>query len=119
MQLTRPEPITFELTSGQTITAPPATRAQMREVYRIERDVADLAERRGQIVATLLQGASTSTAEPLQVLLDSLTAEEETDIIHAFVASHHGYSPTTAVAVQQAMREMLKKKLQTTPPLQT
>ena len=107
MILTRPEPLTFERANGTKITAMPATRGQMRAVFALDRDIPDAAERRGKAVAILLQGAC-----PPDVL-DSLTAEEEQDIIAAFSGQHVGISEPTAVALHQAMREALKKKAPT------
>lgn len=107
MQLSRPEPLIFKRADGTVITAMPATRGQMREVFVLDRDETDPAERRGKAVAILLRGACGAD------VLDSLTAEEETDIIHAFSGQHIGISAETAVGLQQAMREALKKKART------
>lgn len=129
MKLTRSEPIHFQRHDDTVIIAPAVTRAQMREVFALDRERTDdespldSAARRGQQVAIFLRHAEwmqsdgTASAGPLSDLLDALTVAEEIDIIHAFIAQHHGIEPTTAVAVQQAMREELKKKhLEPTPP---
>jgi hypothetical protein len=107
MILTRPEPLTFERADGTKILAMPATRGQMREVFVLDRDEPDPAERRGKAVAILLRGACKPE------ILDSLTAEEEQDIIAAFSGQHVGIAAPTAVALHQAMREALKKKAPT------
>lgn len=108
MKLTRPEPLVFERADGSQIFAAPATRGQMREVFALDLTEPDLAERRGKAVAILLKGACTPE------VLDSLTAEEEQDILHAFAGAHMGIGATTAVALQQAMRDELKKKTKVT-----
>lgn len=105
MILTRPEPLTFERADGTKITALPATRGQMRAVFALDRDIPDPAERRGLAVAILLHGCCASD------VLDSLTAEEEQDIITAYSGQHIGIDAQTAVALHQAMRDALKKKV--------
>lgn len=123
MLLTRSEPILFERQDRTQIYTPPVTRGQMREVLDLDRkETADMSGRRGQQVAIFLRNAQWLKADgwthagTLQELLDSLTLAEEIDILHAITAQHHGLRPEDAVAVQQAMRDILKKKLNSTPP---
>lgn len=122
MLLTRSETIAFQRADGTHISAPPVTRGQMREVLILDRnETPDVAMRRGQQVAIFLRNAQwlqedgITAAGTLQELLDSLTIAEEIDILHAFTAQHHGKRPDTAVALQQAMRDIVKKKLLSTP----
>ena len=123
MKLTRSEPIYFLRADGTTIVAMPCTRGRMREGLALDCEPCDdMAALRGQIVAIYLadakwlQADGTTPAGTLTDLLASLDATEETDIIHAITVQHHGMKPGDAVALQQAMREILKKKLLTTPP---
>lgn len=123
MKLTRSEPIAFTRADGTQILAQPATRGRMREVLVLDLEPAeDVAARRGEVVAIFLRDAEWLQADgktpagTLTALLESLDAAEETDIIHAVILQHHGHNPADAVAVQQAMREVLKKKAATTPP---
>lgn len=127
MKLTRSQPIHFTREDGTLIAAPAATRGQMRDVFLLDRESDNPlpgAEKRGRMVAIFLTNARWLQADGRTLagetadLLDALTPEEEIDIINAFTAQHHGMEPTTAVEIQQALREHLKKKL-LTPGLKT
>jgi hypothetical protein len=123
MKLTRSEPILFTRADGTIIHAQPCTRGRMREVLTLDCvPTDDMAERRGQIVAIYLADAKWLQADgimpagTLEELLASLDATEETDIIHAITVQHHGMRPQDAVTLQQAMREIIKKKPAPTQP---
>lgn len=129
MKLTRSEPILFERADGTSILAQPCTRGRMREVLMLDLDpLEDASAQRGAQVAIFLRDAvwlqngwNPSALDPqpvagtVQQLLESLDYTEEIDIIHAITVQHHGYRPADAVALQQSMREILKKKLASTP----
>lgn len=124
LPLTRAEPLLFERPDSTLIRVPACTRRQMREVLVLDReDSADIGRRRGEQVAIFLQHAEWLQADgktpagELSSLLDALTPEEEIDILHAIAAAHHGFQPTTAVQLQQSMRDLLKKKLTRQTPI--
>ncbi|CAN5350966.1 hypothetical protein BH09VER1_BH09VER1_28340 [soil metagenome] len=117
MKITRSDSIRFQREDGTEILAPAVTRGQMREVYALDAEKIDPLERRGRQVAVFLRSAvwlkakGRTSAGPIAKLLPELTAEEEIDIIHAIMAQQHGIAPTTAVEIQQALREEYKKKV--------
>lgn len=120
VQLFRAGPIEFVFPDGRKIVAPPVTRGQIGEVYALgkaeEETAAKAAEVRGRQVAVFLRHAAFMQADgkthagPIQEALDLLSAEAEIDIIWSFIAQHHGYSPDSAAALQQAMREIVDVK---------
>lgn len=120
MKLTRAETIIFERVDGTVIVAPAVTRGQIRETLMLELKPTDTplegAARRGEMMAVFLRDAAWLQADRrtpagmLPELLDALTVVEEIEMINAFVAQHHGIRPDTAVQVQQALFEVLKKK---------
>lgn len=128
MKLSLPETLIFERADKTKIIAPAVSRGQIREVYELDRkkvkSLLALAERRGQQVEIFLRHAkwvkaddARKSAGTLQELFTRLTAAEEIDIIHAFIAQHHGEKPENAAQLQAVMREILKKK--TTGPALT
>lgn len=121
MKLRRANPITFHREDGTVIVVPPIQRGQMEKILELDpeglEDPVQAGIRRGKQIAILLRDAvaleGESDPRPLGDDIKTLEPEEEIDIIQALVAAHHGYSPKTAVEVQQALREIQKKKFLT------
>ncbi len=122
LHLQRPAPIAFVLADGRTIIAPPVTRGQVRAAIaldpaegitlsavemalQIERQLAALM---GPTV-TLRTGddaAPVESAVPAAALLDTLTPDEQRNLLAGLLALGFGQDPAQAVAAQ----EVLKKK---------
>lgn len=114
MKLRHPAKLAFDRADGSRITCPAPSREQMREVYALDPDGAEDAvardDRRATQIAILLRNSvctdAAGTAQDLDIVLGSLTAAEEHDIVGALVALHHGYDPQTAVELQTALSEI-------------
>lgn len=119
MKLRQPDPILFDTWKGVTISIPPLTRAQMRDLYALDDGPVPPGNEgnlRAARIDIMLRTAACRTVEGGQLatseVIDGLTPEEEIDIINGMIAHHHGLSAKTAVEIQSAMRAVLKKKLE-------
>ncbi len=121
MKLRRPAPITFERADGSKAVVPPLTRGQMRRLYELEDADPDkpapfleISDLRAARIGIMLEGAtctdSSGSSLGLKFFIESLTPEEETDIIHGLIAAHHGIDVAYAVDLQAALRDLVKKK---------
>jgi len=123
MKLRRPAPSRFDRADGSLAVVPPLTRGQMRRLYELEQveagapdPIVDASDLRAARLAIMLEAARCTDAAGeslnLKFFLESLTADEEIDIMTAMVARFHGIDPQHAVDLAAAMRELQKKKIQ-------
>lgn len=121
MKLRQPHPITFERADGSKAVVPPLTRGQMRRLYELEdvdpekpSPVLELSDLRSARISIMLEAATctdtSGSSLGLKFFLESLTPDEETDIIHGLIAHHHGIDVAYAVDLQAALRDLVKKK---------
>lgn len=92
----------------------------MRRLYELEdidpqqsAPIMELSDLRSARIAIMLEEAnctdSSGSSLGLKFFIESLTPEEETDIIHGLIAHHHGIDVAYAVDLQAALRDLVKK----------